>query len=223
MNEGGVPLYFYPSNIEVEKLNVISSLVSITITLRKHALGETGSKIKLTTDYGELYIYREGEIYIALIGTGKIDDMRAWNSLSTICEKVIPLISNADDVLIDVGLSDKITNLIKDAINWGREAEISEMESFSEALLDTVLREEKTIPNELKGHVKEVLVPVITDRTLLKKEKDPIKRKVLTLCDGKHDIEAISKKVGMSISTLMIILTRYKGKIVYRPKYKLVW
>jgi len=223
MDEGGLPLYFFPPSIESTKLNIISALISSTIALRMEAMGEVGSKIKLTTEYGDLYVYKGEQMYISLITLDKVNDEGVWFFLSDLYKKVKSIVKVPDILMIDEDFSKRITDILMASVDKVRETAFEDVKKFSEALFDSIISEKRRIPSKLRKHVKEAIFPILVDRKILSKERDVIKRRVLILCDGKHDIEDISHETGVPVDVIMMILTRYKGKVRFLPRYKIKW
>ena len=64
---------------------------------------------------------------------------------------------------------------------------------------------------------------MLADKSLLKKEKDPMRKKILTLCDGFHELEDISKETGIPLDLIIAVVAEYvtKKKVRYKSGYKL--
>jgi len=60
-----------------------------------------------------------------------------------------------------------------------------------------------------------VNIPVLTDKTILKKVKDKMARSILELCDGSHTTAEIAKKLNISRAKVLITLGEYSKAITY--------
>jgi len=70
-------------------------------------------------------------------------------------------------------------------------------------------------PAKTAAKFETVNIPVLVDRSVLKKVKDETVRSILELCDGSHTTSEIAKKLNISRSKVLITLGNFSKEIKY--------
>ncbi len=225
MREDGTLIYSFPRREEDERRRgLLSALISSIIALNREALGKVGDRISIKTDYGSFYFLRGSKAFYALMTKEQMNEEKIFSVLDHLAKGVDNLLPEGEIIIIDDNLIKSIEEIIREIFS-PTELKDEEIKKLLQSLFRDIIEKTGKVPERLKAFVKEALFPVLVDRAIIIKEKNPMKRLILSQCTGSKDVEEISEMMGIPLERLMAELASYvrKGKIIYRVGYKLAY
>ncbi|MHA1616185.1 MAG: hypothetical protein ACTSX9_02635 [Candidatus Njordarchaeales archaeon] len=89
----------------------------------------------------------------------------------------------------------------------------------SEKMSMIIADKTQAVQKRVKGKTIVEIAPRLKDLKYLKKIKDPVAYRILSLCDGKRTLEDIRKLTGFPLDIIMIVLSSYVSKKWVEYKY----
>jgi len=225
MSEGGVPIYSFPRTvIEKYKEGLLSALVSSIIALNREALGKIGDRITIESSEGSFYILRGRKAFYVLMLREKMESDKVFLLLSNLAKNLDEVLPGGEIFIVDEELEQSLVRIIKELVSPAKLPDET-LRRIAQDLFRSILEKTRVVPEKLKPYIKEALFPILVDKSLVEKERNPIKRLILSQCNGNRDIEEIARIVSLPLDRVMLEIKPYvnKGKIKYKVGYKLIF
>ena len=226
LDEGGTPILSVPP-MDSEKLNMVSAFIFAIEGLSKVLDKESKFHVFYTGHHITVYMRHHNLIFV-LITSRDVGENVASRILKDLAETFLEKYGDDPDAIRGALVMGKFDNeefmeLVMDvAERYVNNIKITEEIGFFEDMLQE-LHERGLIDERLRKFVVLVNVPVLKDPKAVSKEKNEIKKKVMSLCDGSRTIDEIAKKLGLPKIKVMSILTELQRKGVVEIKTKFLF
>ncbi len=167
---------------------------------------------------------RGKKAFYALMVKEQISEEKVFSILSHLAEGMDELILEGEIVVIDEDLVKSIEEIVRESFSPS-EFRDEEIRKILQSLFKDIVEKTGKISEKLKQFTKEALFTVLVDKTIMTREKNPIKRLILSQCTGNKGVEEMAEMIRIPLERLMTKFTSYvrKGKIKYKVGYKLAY
>jgi len=204
-------VYTYPELTNRKFLNAQAKLIQTIVRYKKYLLTEKENRIKINISDGALYILPEDMYIFSLLASESEDEDSIWGKLETIANK-----------FKKVKKPSKLEKVIKEVLYPPSGKDLySRLYEISKKILNKVLIDRGEVPLYLGTVVKQQVYPLLKDKSIIEKEKDIMRRKILEMCNGKNTVDDIASATNTQVVYTMIILADYsaQGLIDYKVQY----